>query len=42
MPAFGELGQKAVEDTRRLLAEEKSKLPGEDLLFKKLIPEYRP
>ena len=42
MPAFNELGPRAVEDTRRFLAEEKSKLLGEDLLFKKTIPEYRP
>jgi len=42
MPAFNELGHRAQEDTRRFLAEEKSKIAGEDLIFKKLIPEYRP
>jgi len=42
MPAFNELGQKAADDTKRFLAEESFKLPGEELLFKKLIPEHRP
>ena len=42
MPAFNELGPKAAEEARKFLAEEKLKLPGEELLFKKLIPEHRP